>query len=284
MPKLAHCSDLHLDHLARKHGESSITEFGELINRSMDAHGIQHLMITGDISNSSQLVDDLTQFMKTMQEKQVFFVLGNHDFYGGTFDETRAKVDKLQEKLGADKLCYVTNSEPVKLFDGKVLLTGHDGWYDGGYADWFDHRVVVLNDEYYIKDLEVLRHNRHLLYQKLRSLAKKAVAKLEGIELKPDQTLVFLTHVPPYPEACSYRGKPTNEFYLPCFSSQLLGDALFDLSVALEYEQENCGAMIQVFCGHTHGAADFLKEKNLRVRTAHSEYTRPETSFSIVEV
>jgi Icc protein len=70
-------TDPHLEFLQ----EDSFMRAGflrELFNGEADA-----VLITGDVSNATNLEMDLDRLAQL--NKSVYFVLGNHDFYGGTF-------------------------------------------------------------------------------------------------------------------------------------------------------------------------------------------------------
>ena len=81
--------------------------------------------------------------------------------------------------------------------------------------------------------------------------------------------VVFLTHVPPFREACWYDGRISNDEWLPHFTCKATGDAIRE---AAERHPER---QIEVLCGHTHGAGTAEILPNLVVYTGGAEYGEP---------
>ncbi len=69
----------------------------------------------------------------------------------------------------------------------------------------------------------------------------------------------YLTHIPPFKEACLYQGKISGDDWLPFFGSKASGDVL------LEIAQQNHDIEFLVLCGHTHGKACYSPLNNLTV-------------------
>ena len=82
-------TDLHLD---RASSTTRKRFFNTLASTPFDA-----AMITGDISNADGVCSDLLELGGACGERKVYFVLGNHDFYGSSFGE----VDKDQYRLSS---------------------------------------------------------------------------------------------------------------------------------------------------------------------------------------
>ncbi len=72
--KLLWCNDLHFDFL-EPHGVASFAKI--LAEASADA-----ILISGDISLSARITADLEEIARHVPDP-VYFVLGNHDYYGG---------------------------------------------------------------------------------------------------------------------------------------------------------------------------------------------------------
>lgn len=77
------------------------------------------------------------------------------------------------------------------------------------------------------------------------------------------------THVPPFRENSVYCGKISNDVWMPCFSSKILGDKLLDLSE--NYKNIN----FKVYCGHSHGNAIHQPRLNLTSTTGYAKYEFP---------
>src|SRR5947209_18601256 len=89
--RLAWATDIHLNFVTA----SEVAEFCERIVRaSCDA-----LIITGDIAEGTSIASYL-KTLATHVPMPIYFVLGNHDFYGVYISEVRAAVTQLSQKIG----------------------------------------------------------------------------------------------------------------------------------------------------------------------------------------
>ncbi len=91
----------------------------------------------------------------------------------------------------------------------------------------------------------------------------------EALRTVTTPQVVVLTHVPPFLEAATYRGKPSGADYAPFFVCRATGEVL------REEAQAHPEREFLVLCGHTHEAAETLVRPNLRVLTGGAEYRRP---------
>ena len=102
--KLAWMNDLHLEFAQWDVLQSF---FGALKESEADT-----FLVGGDISQSPMVCTDLAMLAGTL-ERPVRFVLGNHDFYKGSIEGTRAKVRELDD--ANEVLTYLSRSGPVPL-------------------------------------------------------------------------------------------------------------------------------------------------------------------------
>ena len=191
---------------------------------------VEGLIISGDIAESKSLVDWLTILDRNLG-LPVYFVLGNHDFYGGSVAGVRRTVGHLDHA----RLKYLPATGPVDLGDG-VAMVGHDGWGDCriGEVDNF----AILTDYLAIKDLsEVVDRDdvlmdfqkRGPLIGKLRALGDEAAEQLRPhLEAAAGQSnaVVVVTHVPPFRQAAWHGGSISEEKWLPGFTCKAIGDLL----------------------------------------------------------
>lgn len=223
------------------------------------------LFLTGDISDG----DTTREFLKFLHRElqfKIYYVLGNHDFYEKSIQEVYQWCSVLQRKN--NELVYLPNASVVKLSD-TVGLVGVDGWGDCREGNWRDSRVV-LSDHTYIKDLSIL--NRAELGPKLQALGS-----FEGVMLQDSlsralmrfDTVNVLTHVPPFREAATWKGKPSDDDFAPFFVCKATGDVLLELAAA------NPAKYIYVYCGHSHGKSLIKPLPNLTVYTSDATYRRP---------
>lgn len=110
--KIGHISDLHL---CRNFKKTNIGKTKTLIQHAIEISGINHLIITGDISDNSQAQDYLTlkRILSTLgfyDINKTSLVIGNHDVYGG--------VQKLVDLLHFFPNCNTLNyNEKVANFN-----------------------------------------------------------------------------------------------------------------------------------------------------------------------
>jgi Icc-related predicted phosphoesterase len=266
MMKLAWATDVHLD-MANKIRRKAF--YNDVIGTGCDA-----LVITGDIGHGSSFEEQL-QHLSNQIERPIYFVLGNHDFYMpsrvGTVAELRQRAVDLRNT--DDNLCYLSNGMIVELSPTSALV-GHDGWLDGREGSWQTSKVW-LNDYAYITDYARCQKRDDFL-QVAQRLAGEAADYIQAILVQAFEKydrVVCATHVPPFKEAAWYDGKPSDEDWLPHFSSRVMGDAVRAVMIARPEKK------LLVLCGHTHGrgAVDILD--NLRVWTGCATYGYPEVQF-----
>jgi len=242
------------------------------------------VVITGDISNGKLLDLHLLALAEELAPKPVFFVCGNHDYYGSSLETVRTLLrekhvfpdhEKGWEVEGEIMLphgAYWLGASGVIPLTKDIALVGHDGWYDGQYADWFRSQVW-LNDYQLIQEL-ARAGTKPLIYNKINELAREGAEYVTAQITKAFQDgfrkVVVLTHVPPFPENAVYNGKVSDEHWLPHFSSARMGNALLDIMSA----HENQNKELLVLCGHSHGSAVYQPLPNLTVRTGEAEYRR----------
>lgn len=274
IPKLVWVTDTHLDHIDKGmsgfYNREPIERFLKALNdKNPGMHKV--LCITGDISNAVHIVEHLEYLNQHLSEEysKIFFVLGNHDFYGGSIVGVRASIKNLCSR-SRTRLVYLTDHQYIPISEN-VAIVGHDGWYDGGYADWFAPGVVVMNDYYIIK--EFMGKTENGIYSLMQQFSNAAACHTkDGIKAALDagyKQVVFLTHVPPFRENSVYNGNISNNFWMPNFSCKLMGDALLQLTT------DHPELQLWSLCGHSHGKATFKAKNNLISITGKAEYGFP---------
>ena len=253
--KVFWASDIHLPSASLKSQEDFFNEI-----KSADA-----LILSGDISNG-----DLKYFQilsKTLPDMQIYFVLGNHDFYGRTFSETRLAVRKIC--LDNNNLHFLSDIDWEMIND--IPIIGHEGWYDCYYGRTGS---ILLHDFDYIKDISRVYSTRvfQLMIDKFRDVAMESANhfkfSLDLIYELYDQA-ILVTHVPPFPEVAFYNGNKCSTEWLPYMVSKISGDMLF--SIMNQYKDKQ----LLVLCGHTHGAGEAQILPNLKVMAAESVFKFP---------
>jgi Icc protein len=262
--KLAWLTDLHLNFCA----EMVIDDLSARVRSS----GAQAAVVTGDIAEADDVVQRLGRLRSDWQ-LPIYFVLGNHDYYGDAIERVRDRVAAVCD--AADGLTYLTRSGPISLTPDCTLI-GHDGWADGRAGD-FANSTVMLNDYRLIDDLRT--SNSAELARRLAVLGDQAADHLqrqfEEIDARGERPahIVIATHVPPFVEACWHEGHNADDNWAPHFVCDAVGKML--LEIADERAQQQRPAQLTVLCGHCHSQGVHAPRPNLTVRTAGAEYRRP---------
>jgi predicted phosphodiesterase len=250
-------TDIHLNFLPLE----EVISFMNVLAR----HPAQAFLISGDLTDGPNLKLTLAMFHELVG-KPIYFVCGNHDYYHGSIQQTRAEMaDYLPDW---PNLRWLNQHSVVELSPTQGLI-GHDGWADGGYGD-FLNSPIILNDYLLIEELR--QGNSRQRLHTLGQLGAESAAHIRQhlpLALARYEQVFVLTHVPPFAEAAIRRKQAHPELALPHFSNHALGQAL--LEVAEAHPQQR----IIVLCGHTHEARDLLIRPNLRVIVGQAEYHHP---------
>lgn len=261
--KLVWCSDIHTDFLPFPE------ELGIYLAPVGDA-----LVLSGDIANGSTLKQNLLA-ISSVYRKPIYFVLGNHDRWGGSFAE--AASDVLEAEAEDPNLCWL-RGKVVTLSEG-VAITGEDGWYDASCGDAQDSSII-MRDWIAISDLAKdfnrtawLFGYREELIATIRRLAAESAHRALSVlteAAKEHSRVIFVTHVPPFEELAMKHGQIDNSEWRPWYCSTMMGDVL--LNVADQFP----GVTFQVLCGHTHSRAKCSPRPNLVCKAAQATYSVPD--------
>jgi len=270
---IGHLTDTHFNFLR---GKDAWSNFFLHCKSVADDADVDFFVLTGDISEAPILLDQL-QILEDYICRPVYFVCGNHDFYNGSIKTTRENVFLKYSANLKKKLTYLTvmpedQKQYVPVSD-TVAILGHDGWYDGVYADWHKSKVN-MNDYHIISEFTPLYHNE--LFAAIQQYSKEAsdfVFKAANQAIDDGfKKLVIATHVPPFRENAVYNGKISDNDWMPHFSSGFMGEALLRLAV------ENPQVEITTLCGHSHGEALHKANPNLTCLTGYAQYGVPRVS------
>ena len=255
--RLGWLTDIHCNFVSLEKRQSF---YERILDQNLDA-----LLLGGDIGEA----DSAPQFLAEMEHAlhvPIYFVLGNHDFYGGSIAAVRDRVAR--ETAASPWLRWLSKIGVVPLTQTTALV-GHDGWADGRLGDFF-RSEVVLSDYVLIEELRCA--NKQELYTKLNALGDEAAEFLEsrvGEAWASHRHVIVLTHVPPFREACWHEGHISNDDYLPHFACRAVGDRLTPIM------RRHPDRFLTVLCGHTHSAGSANILSNLVVHTGGAEYGDP---------
>ena len=251
-------TDIHLEVLGAKEVPAFL---GTVAATAADA-----VLVGGDTGTAKTLCGFLLEMEKAVPVP-VYFVLGNHDFYGGSMVEVREMAKRVTER--SNRLFWLPQSGVITLTP-KTALIGHDSWADGRYGDYHGS-PVMLNDYYKIEELSGL--NKEARLEKLNQLGDEAARYVRETltdALQRFSHVIFLTHAPPFREACWHQGEISDDDCLPHFSCKAVGDVL------REVMGEHPERRLTVLCGHTHGPGTAVILPNLRVVTGGAIYGKPQ--------
>ena len=255
--RLAWLTDIHLNFL----DPPGVAAF----LRDVAAVPADAVVLSGDVGEADDVARHLAA-LDAAAQKPVYFVLGNHDFYRGSIAGVRARVSALCS--AGPNLRWLPEAGVVPL-TGETGVVGHDGWADGRLGDYWGSDVE-LSDWGLIADLAGLDRRDRLA--KLHELGDEAAAHFRAVlpdALARFRHVLVLTHVPPFRDACWYRGRVSGDDYLPHFACRAVGDVLADAMTSRPDRR------MTVLCGHTHGAGEAQLLPNLWVLTGGAVYGRP---------
>jgi len=274
--RLAWMTDIHLDMAG--------DIFNKILSMSMSSHEADAILITGDISVSNTLTQHLSA-LEIGFNKPIYFVLGNHDYYGSNISTVRRNV--VNYCNSSSFLRYMTSVPYVKLEEGTYLI-GHDGWYDAQNGNPYSDSLL-MNDWIQIADYNAaLRSsfggktlNKNVIInisQKLAQLAANHVANSIKSIVKESEHIIIMTHVPPFKETFNasekYKGMSSLEI-MPWYTSKIMGDTLF--AAAKTYPH----VKFTVLSGHVHSYYDDDLLNNLNVKVGKAIYGNPQLASLI---
>lgn len=259
--KIAWLTDIHLNFVDKNTRDNF---YHKIVNTQCDA-----VIISGDIAEATS-VEGILKEMANYIKKPIYFVLGNHDYYRGQVESVHTKIIELTK---SQKHLYWLPEAGIQQLDNATILLGQDGWADGRLGNYYGSNVT-LNDSRLITDLfqqQIL--GKKQLLEKMQALADHDASQLktqleQAVSIQPKK-IIAVMHVPPFKEASTYRGKISDDNYLPFYASKVIGDILMQVAI------KNTAIEFLVLCGHTHGEARYQPLPNLTVKTGGAEYYNP---------
>ena len=257
MIRIAWATDIHLEFVDVQGRRAFIDQ---LRGSTPDA-----VILAGDIGTVVS-VDDYLDEIDDACDCPVLFVLGNHDFYGGSIHAVRERVAALARSSRG--LEYLTVGGVVELTSSTGVV-GHDGWGDARSGN-FAESGLRLNDFRLIRELTGLPWAA--LGEKLQRLGDEAADHLRRVLSEAAERfehVIVVTHVPPFPAACLNDGRPSGDDGLPFFACKAVGDAILEAAASHPDRQ------FTVLCGHTHAAAEVRVAPNVLTIAGGAEYGSP---------
>jgi len=279
--RLAWLTDIHLNLLSTGDRRT----FLDAVNQAEpDA-----VLIGGDIGESDTVCTCL-QEMEDLLQRDIYFVLGNHDYYRSSISQVRLQVSNLARN--SRWLNFLPDVRIVELTQ-KTALVGHGAWADGRLGNYMKSELI-LNDYIWIKEFnptlfmlsdgkDIGSHHpgssfakggqaKQLRLKKMNDLGDEAAKHIKQYlskALELYENVILLTHVPPFKDACWHEGRISDDEALPHFSCKAVGE------VVLRLANEHSKKQITVLCGHTHSSGITEILPNLKVFTGGAEYGSP---------
>jgi predicted phosphohydrolase len=241
-------------------------------------HAFDAVILSGDIAEAPCLLELLACFAQGVAPRPVYFVLGNHDYYLGSF----ASVQRdLRTGLREANLVWLDEAGAI-LLDDDTALVGHQGWFDAHCGDPRKSKVIMSDFELiaelrarYVNQLNWVSGGRSALLAEVHALGQRAASTAKGPLLQALQerrTVVFVTHFPPFEGACWHEGAISDKHWLPWFTCEAMGSMLSEAARA------HPDRRILTLCGHTHSAGVYDHAPNLRVLTGPAVYGAPDVA------
>lgn len=245
---LAFATDLHLDRVTECQRRAF---FRSLSDSDFDA-----LVITGDISVARWLPMHLRCIAEACHPRPVYFVLGNHDFYGSSFEAVDRSVAKVCARH--PNLHHLGGGEIIPLTAESALI-GHRGWADAR-AGFGMKTVVSSPDRHHIRDFRDLSHRQMLrLMEALGKASGRYFREVLPKTLSRFRRVWIATHVPPFYQAVSFNGRASKWSTQPHFANCSVGRVILEFAKSFPLGEST------VICGHTHSASSRRIAKNVNV-------------------
>ena len=204
-------------------------------------------VITGDTADAASLPGELAAMAETCAPRPVYFVLGNHDYFGGTFFAVDAAVVGV---CARHRNLRRLDREGIVPLSRSSALIGHGGWADAraGYGK----RSILHNpDADNIEDFHDI--SADAVFSKMQGRAGASAMHLRKtlpLALTNYRHVLVATHVPPFTQAARFDGNQCGPLHLPHFSNISAGGVIRGISQSFPDRR------VTVICGHTHSAAE----------------------------
>ena len=252
--RLAVATDIHLNFVSR--GEA--VEFGASCSAK---HGADALLITGDIAEARDFEEALLN-VDAGFHRPIYTVLGNHDYYGSTFESVHAKMAALSKRH--PRISWLRTAGVVELTPTTALV-GIDGLYDCREGDGL-RGAARMTDRFRIGDFSEVHSLR--VVETMIAKGEADAARVERVlvkALRAYSEVLFATHVPPFGELAQHKDEDVRPWYI----ARAMGDML--IKVAARFPKRK----IHVLCGRVHAGQTIEIAPNLEATSGAAEYREP---------
>jgi len=221
------------------------------------------LILTGDIACGLTLKNTLTFLSKKLDPITIYFVMGNHDSYGISFEESEKIIYELTAKYS--NLIWITQKDIFQLSD-EVCLIGEEGWYDGrlGHSDYLVYNFDWIMIEEFRKLSSI--QEKLALTRKLADASTVKIKEKLLQALDKYKTIYIMTHVPPWAEATRSIGTELENFWLPYNVNSGMGKMIE--SIMSDQKDKN----VRILAGHTHSPTFVNVSHNIECLVQSGKY------------
>lgn len=231
------------------------------------------LILTGDISCGITIGNVLSFLAERLDYLPIYFVLGNHDYYGASIGQIETEVASITAKYS--NLLWLKEKDIVTVKDG-VAFIGDDGWYDArlGNARFLAYNLdwIMISDFRKLKSFDEKKEfGTNLADSSTARLKEKLIKALET-----HHTVYILTHMPPWAETCRGAGTDIEQFWLPYNINSCLGKMIEEVM------KEHPNQSVAVLAGHTHVPAIVHVAHNIECLVQGGKYLGSPTEHNCV--
>ncbi len=197
------------------------------------------LVLAGDIATDATLDPVLTMFCELVAPKPVLFVLGNHEYYGGSVADTETKARAVAEVFPN---LHVLEGDIVELQGQRFL----------GCTLWYEHPNWLPSDADF-GDFNHIEGFADFVHQQAMDSADFLRSSIQPGD-------VVITHFLPHPESIApkYRFSSSNGYFLHNVSDIV-----------------RCGEAKLWIHGHTHSSVDYTINQTRVICNPFGYATRP---------
>ena len=219
-----------------------------------------HLILAGDIGRLADY-DSYRHFLQKQTDrfKQVFLILGNHEFYNGTFAAGLEKASQLEQEPCFNGRLIVLQQRRYDIPNSAVTILGCTLWSHVPHAS----RDIVrekIRDLRSIEGWSIDQHNANYESDLAWLLNEMKAVRRENGDVERQRSVLVVTHHAPLLRGTSSPRHANNSWGV-AFATDVLSQIPLD------------GVKVWVF-GHTHYSTDF-KEGGTRVVSNQRGYVQP---------
>lgn len=223
-----------------------------------------YICISGDIGEN-KLSYQILNLLSKQTDKIIFFVLGNHDYYGFSISEFQKMTDSIYRSH--PKIHYLSALQPIEI-KKNIGIIGIDNFYDFTGIEDIDPKSITSKDFFKISDFSDLQFSeiRNFLTCYSSICADFLEKKLNAGFAKFDK-LILVCHVPITMKEELLKNEYGNKKWEPILSNPHLGQFLE------KYMGQRPDKKLRVLSGHTHHKAhvSLLENLNISVGKANKE-------------